>query len=664
MNDQSSPKRRLKYHPFVVICLAFFAFFMTAQVSRTEFYRLPHLEDEVTYVFQARIFARGHLVIDTPEPRKAYWQPFVVDYRENDQEPSKRFGKYSPGWPLLLSLGVNLGQMWVINAFCGMLAVALAYRLGREIFDPDVGLIAAALLAFSPMALLQNGALMGHPSALCFFTLFMVAYWRMEKTTRTGKKRPALLWGVLAGISLGIVVINRPLTAIGVTIPFILWSLVKIFAASWDWRNGEINPFHDDHPLFNTVRPFFVIAVVTVIIGLVWPIYNWAATGNPRQNLYTLVWSYDQVGFGECCGRHGHTIVKGIRQTRFDLSLMAADLFGWQIDSSPLEIGGVALLPFSPGIITEDLQEHLRVESDYWPLTGLSFFILPFGLWLGFKRRRLRVWLLIGLAWLIIPLALDMDFLKGRSLGNNDFDGAKIWGWLAFGLVWMLIPPFIFARIRKQKNVISSTWTWLLLGVIVGLIGTHLAYWIGSQRYSTRYYYEALSALAIISALPIAWLARRTGRLIVYPVFAAVLLWSLYGYSIPRITALRDFNFISADILEEIEARRIVDAPVLVIVTNAPDELARWRAFGALMAVTDPYLDSDIVVAWDYAPGSGVREQILADFPHRQVIEMQAAGNESWFVEGNCAAFDPESDATGDCAVDVGPEDSFAVPLP
>ena len=41
-----------------------------------------------------------------------------------------------------------------------------------------------------------------------------------------------------------------------------------------------------------------------------------------------------KLGFGDCCGNPNsrHNIAKGINHARWDMSLMAADLFGWQID--------------------------------------------------------------------------------------------------------------------------------------------------------------------------------------------------------------------------------------------------------------------------------------------------------------------------------------------
>src|SRR5215207_44398 len=122
--------RSVSTHALVALLLVLAAFFMSALVSRTVFDRLPHLEDEVAYLYQARTYAGGNLVIDTPEPRRAFWMPFLLD------QNGHRFGKYTPGWSMQLALGVLMGQEWVINAFLAALTVAVVYRLGREIFNP------------------------------------------------------------------------------------------------------------------------------------------------------------------------------------------------------------------------------------------------------------------------------------------------------------------------------------------------------------------------------------------------------------------------------------------------------------------------------------------------------------------------------------------------
>src|SRR5690606_6535138 len=138
-----------------------------------------------------------------------------------------------------------------------------------------------------------------------------------------------------------------------------------------------------------------------------------------------------------------------------------------------------------------------------------------------------------------------------------------------------------------------------------------------------RYYFEMLGGLAIISALPLAWLARRVGRWPVYIGLAALLLFTLFSYSLPRIGVLHRFDWVSPDLIQAVEGRREGDRPVVVVLKGSD---VRWRAVGPLMAVTHPLLDSPIVAAIDNGT-PGYREQILAHFPDRQVIDMTAVGN-------------------------------------
>lgn len=577
----------------IVLLLAVASMALSALVSRTVFERLPHLEDEVAYLFQARTYARGHLVVATPEPRRAFWQPFVVDYAPS----GSRFSKYSPGWSAVLALGVLLGQPWVVNALFAPLTIVLTYRLGREIFNPDVGVIAAALTTFSPMALLLNGTLMGHTAALFGATLFFYAYWRIE---RSG----GLAWGIAAGAALGIVLINRPLTAVGIAAPFIAWSVIRL---GRDFVNRQ--------SIGRIVRPLAALAAVTLLISTSIPIYNFAATGSATKNLYTLVWPYDRVGFGAAneYGRSGHTLEKGFRHVRFDLSLMAADLYGWQIGNLTTDLR-------DPESLRPELRDQLLNEGDYWPLTGLSWLLLPLGLLIGLQRRQMAfiAWIVISFVLLTQSVALPQNLLQ---------DSRFAWAWVIALLAWLCV-PLLFVVTSKKND--PTRWTWLLMAAALGLIVVHFTYWIGSQRYSTRYYFEGLTALSLISALPLAWLIRRSGqRWLVYGLLATVMLYTLYAYSTPRILALYRFNFIGQDKIDAVEARREGERDLLVIISGSD---LRWRSAGALMAVTSPFLDSEIVVALDNQQ-PGVRDAILARFPDRQIIEMEGSGNDAWFKE-------------------------------
>lgn len=586
-------KTLLMRHQTFVAALAFAAFFLSAAISGRVYERMPHLEDEFAYWYQAKIFARGQLVIETPQPAQAYWQVFVADHKDK----GVRFAKYTPGWALLLALGLNLGQAWVINAFFAMLAAPLVWQLGRQIFNRDVGLMAAGLTVFSPMSLLLNGSLMGHAATFFFTMLFLLAYRQIEKTHRWR-------WGIIAGLALGWVAILRPMTAVGIALPFGFWSALRLLDAAMDRR------------LRRALWPLLAGSLVMLLLVSIIPIHNAAATGDPRQNLYTYIWPYDQPGFGACCGRHGHTLNKAIWHARYDLSLTAADVFGWQI-----------------GALSPEVHNHWLRESDYYPNLGLSFILLPFGVLLGMLATAYRPPRRLGLALLFIWLAgltalLSMA-LDGDSARIHDVDFA--WQWMTAAAVW-LCAPLIFLR---GAVCWQARWTWLLLSLALGLALVHLTYWIGFQRYSTRYYFEGLGALAILSALPLAGLARRLGRRLVYLLLAAVWMFSLFSYGLPRVGVLHRFHGVNPDIIDEIRSRQVDGRPLLALAGGAEsgENRARWHSLGSLMAVTSPYLDSEIIGAV-YYEDEDVKADIIANHPDRQVIEMFAQGQDIVFVEG------------------------------
>lgn len=606
----------LKWQPLAATLLMAATFFLSLYTNRTVFERLPHLEDEFTYLYQARIFAGGQIAVAQPQPRQAYWQPFVVDHSET----GLRTGKYTPGWPLLLALGVSMGYMFVVNALFSAVTVALVYRLGAELWSADAGLIAALLVTFSPAAVLLNASLMGHTAALCYATLFIYAYWRIE----TG--RHPLRWGLGAGGALGMLAMTRPLTAIAIALPFILWSGARLLHALF---NRKLNGRHLNrgrlgkrggtahHPaplmtLWQTLYPLLGLSAVAIVLALAIPIFNTIASGAPDTNMYTMIWEYDRVGFGECCGRTapGHMLEKAFRHTRFDLSLTAADLFGWQLDP-----------------VTPALQEHLRTQATYWPPTGLSFVLLPFGAVLGvligartIERRLLRAalfagWLGIAALWCVFPI---------RTASGIVTDPTFSWLWIGLGAVILFSPLLLIVWQQDDKRL---AYTWLLLAVVLGIVLVQMTYWVGSQRYSTRYYYEALTAAALLTAFPLAWLAQRLAQPVVYGALLLVTAFSFYNYTTPRINALYRFNFISPELIDAVNARRMGDTPVVVIVTGETtgEDRVRWRSYGTLMAVTDPYLQNDIVAARSY--NADMTQQILDNLGERQVIELLAAGN-------------------------------------
>lgn len=285
--------------PILGLCLASFA--LAAAVAWGVFEAMPHLEDEHVNYFQARVFAGGRVTNPEPPHAESFFVPYVITLNGG------QFGKYPPGYSLLLALGMLLGQPWLVNALAAALGLLATYLLGRDLFDRPTGLLAAGLGTISPMYVLLSGTLLSHPANLATLAFFA---WCCLRARRTGEAhRHSFAWA--AGALAGLAVIIRPWTAVGLGLPFVLLALVDLFR-----RRGAIVPVYGR------------MLVTFLAVGALWPLYNWAATGSPFTNTYTLIWNYDAVGFGPQFGA-GHDWDAAMRNLAQDLGGLKWALTGW-----------------------------------------------------------------------------------------------------------------------------------------------------------------------------------------------------------------------------------------------------------------------------------------------------------------------------------------------
>ena len=520
----------MKSSAVLALMLVFAAMFGAVEVSRSTFEHLPHLEDEFAYLFQARIFQHGDTFIETPQPERPYWQPFLVNLNE------KRFSKYPPGWSLLLAIGTGMNLPWVVNVWFAGLIVALVYRFGRELYDRTAGITAAVLMTISPIALILNGSLMGHTSTLFFTTLFVYGLWRVERERR----KPRLwMWAALSGASLGMLITSRPLVAVAVAVPFIIYCGLRLLLT----RRELFLP---------ALKPLIVLILFTLLYAAPLPAYNYVVSGNATTNLYTYIWSYDQVGFGPGHGRlggatvfnlkqsgikihmktfAGHTVEKGWETVRRDGKCYFRDLFGWTVQ------------PDNPPVLIDAFNDCLV------------------------DRR--------GLSWILLPFAL------------------------AF--------------------MIRRNWSILLLTMAASVILIYIAYWVGTGIYSARYYFEATSALALVSGAGLSGLAQQADKMhmryAVYGLFAIAVLMSLVGYTPKRLEPLQGYGRITRELIDEVERlRQSPDIPVLVIASGEH----HWRDVAPLMSLTDPYTRNDVIALRD--ADQQYADLLMQRYPDRQVI--------------------------------------------
>jgi len=295
--------------------LALAGFLASAFVTQRIFEGIPHIEDEIAYVWQAKVLAEGHFKVYSPLQTKSLLVPFIVDYQ------GERFGKYPPGWPAFLSLAIQLRIREWVNPLMAGLGVWLTYLLGKRAFNPLVGLLAAGLTVTSPFFLMNSGSLLSHPFGLVLSASFALgwleAFWK-NKDNDTGNKiartRNQCWFTILSALALGVLILTRPMTALAVALPFAIHGLYLLLRG--------------DKATRLKLLVFSLVAIIFVGIFFLW---QYLLTGDALLNPYTLWWSYDKVGFGPGHGHsiNGHTLHLAWTNLRQSVKAGSYDLFGW-----------------------------------------------------------------------------------------------------------------------------------------------------------------------------------------------------------------------------------------------------------------------------------------------------------------------------------------------
>jgi hypothetical protein len=289
----------------VALLFSLTAVLLSLIVAKKVFEDMPHLEDEIAYAWQAQVIAHGQLSIASPRDAPSFFVPFVVDYQ------GQRFAKYPLGWPILLAVGVKLGVRGLVNPLLAGLGIWLIYLLGRRVAGGFASLLAAGLTLTSPFFLLNSASLLSHPLGLVLSAALALVW--LDGFARADAPRRWLPTLTAAGLA-GALVITRPLTALGVMLPFLVHGLVLFIKGDGQTR------LH-----------LAVFALVSAVLSGLHFAWQYALTGDALLNPYTLIWPYDRVGFGPGFGvlPEGHTLVQGLRDTLHSLQTGWRDLFGW-----------------------------------------------------------------------------------------------------------------------------------------------------------------------------------------------------------------------------------------------------------------------------------------------------------------------------------------------
>jgi len=491
----------------IALALAIFSALVSYLVGLRYFEQLPHIEDEMAYSWQAKALARGVLLVPAPPCVECVRVPFVLT-----TSSGFRTSKYPPGWSAALALGELAGAREWVNPVLAALCAWLTYRLARRFLAPMPAILAELLLGLSPLFLIQTGSLLGHAFSTFLLLVFTLAW--LDGTSGE-PKLPLWVSGLQAALSLGLLVLTRPLTALAGSLPFILhgvWCLIK----------------------GSSSKRYWVMSIGLGVLPFVGLYLLWQAqvTGSPWHNPYQMWWPYDTIGFGPTAGlmAGGYWPENAIENMVKMIKLMASDLFGWK---------------------------------------GLSFILLPFGIVALFKQRQ----------------------------------------------------------------------AWLVLAIFPSLVLGYAFYWISSTLFSTRYYVEALPALAVFSAAGFNWLAgefltKKRWKSVPLPSptwLAAVALLLFYiiraaiSYTPQRLSTFIGMNEATQERMRPFQAAIQQGLAPAIVIVNWPNY---WTEWGGLVDLNNPFLDTPLVVISHR--GDAEMDALIKQFPEYRIFNYYSDRPWNW----------------------------------
>ncbi len=563
---------------YLALALTLAAFAIALHVSVNVLERLPHVQDSLTYLFQAQALAAGELAVPAPPlsgPQETphFRQEFLL------VRDGRWFGKYPPGFPAVLALGVAAGGHWLVNPLLAALTIPAVYALARQLYEPrgrrrtddgpqttdrgratpnvayqrrttnhqppttiqpphtslntgppvtdllNTDPLTTLLLTASPFFLVMSGSLMAHPAELWWTVLFMLAW---TKALRRGRAR----WALVAGAAVGLLFLTRQITAVVVGLSFggglLAASLWRFRAQPASGRRSTVTgnirsplrPRSTAPLLFMAALAFspFVVALLA---------HQAALTGDPLTDPRLLYWPYDRLGFGPDIGEPENVYTYW--------QSAAGPAIQWATDPAQPPRGHTPSRGlYNLGRNVTALEQHL---FGWPPLFTLAF------IWLAFLLRR--------------PTTADS----------------------------------------------------LLLLLLAAIAAGYVAFWASGIAYGPRYLYAALPALALLTARGIGALAAAVGR---RP--TALLVAFLIGFNLVRLPGwigdYRGYNFVSGENRAAIEAA--VEPPALVFVSVSEVD---WWEYGAFFTANTPFLDGPFVYARDR--GDAENDRLRAAFPGR-----------------------------------------------
>jgi hypothetical protein len=230
---------------------------------------VPVVHDELAYVLQAQIFARGRWALPSPPLPLFFEQPYVL------VEPALA-SKYFPGHSLLLTIGALLGWLPLVPLVLQGIAGSLVFVLARRITNGGIALMTWVVWLFTPIVLYFGPTYYSEATTIVCW----LAGWYALLEWRASRRRA---WLLAVAVCTGWCVITRPLTGLAYAIPVGIVVLGDVIRGR-RWRD-------------------FVLAMVAgvLVLGII-PLWSVKTTGDwrttPLERYTRDYMPYDLPGFG------------------------------------------------------------------------------------------------------------------------------------------------------------------------------------------------------------------------------------------------------------------------------------------------------------------------------------------------------------------------------
>ena len=202
--------------------------------------------DEGTYLMMARLINHGHL-----------------PYRDV-------FAVHPPLYYYLLALWLGIfGDSYItgrlLSVFLGLISIALAYLIGKELKNWMFGAIFASLLVFDPLMIYMNSRVL-HETVIELFTLLALYFFvKYFKTDNLRHAYASLFWAGLGS------------TAKFTIIPFLIALYITIILSlndkSWHYFKGMINSIFTSKQVFIVLLTYTIATLAVISIVVAYPMH-------------------------------------------------------------------------------------------------------------------------------------------------------------------------------------------------------------------------------------------------------------------------------------------------------------------------------------------------------------------------------------------------------